>query len=333
MAVSDFALLTLGIGLLATLSIGGILAAVFYPQISGQSKVNKRMASVSTSVQKRNPRDVAGDHSQQRRKQVQETLKELEAKQKSKKKRVRLSTLIKQAGLTLSPRSFIIISVVFGVVFGVVLLFTGASILIAVGGAFAGGFGFPRWVLLFKRKRRQNKFIDEFANAIDVVVRGIKAGLPINDCLNVIASESPAPVGPEFREVVEGQKLGVTLQQGLERMYEHVPVSEVSFLAIVIAIQQQTGGNLAEALANLSKVLRDRKKMAARIRSMSQEAKSSASIIGFLPIGVMGLVYMSTPQYIALLWTEQLGHVMLLGSAFWMMCGILVMRKMINFDF
>ena len=123
----------------------------------------------------------------------------------------------------------------------------------------------------------------------------------------------------------------VTIEQGIERMYERVPLPEVNFLAIVIAIQAKSGGNLAEALSNLSTVLRDRKKMKAKIRSVSQEAKSSAAIIGSLPPLIMIALYLLRPDYISLLWTENLGKTMLAGSAIWMTIGVLVMRKMINF--
>jgi tight adherence protein B len=117
------------------------------------------------------------------------------------------------------------------------------------------------------------------------------------------------------------------------RLYERVPLPEANFFGIVIAIQQRAGGNLSEALANLSKVLRDRKRMKAKIKAMSMEAKASAIIIGMLPIGVMLLVYITSPRYIELLWTHPMGRMMLAGSAAWMTMGVLVMRKMINFDF
>lgn len=332
--MSEIGMMILGLGALATLSIGGLLAALFYPQLSGKSKVNKRMASVSGGArQKGSSKNSALDAAQQRRKQVQDTLKELEASQKAKKKRIRLSTRITMAGLVLSVRMFYILSLVCGLGVGFITLVLSANPLMALGVAFVGTLGLPRWVLGFLTKRRQAQFISEFANAIDVIVRGIKAGLPVHDCMKVIASESPDPVGPEFAELVEGQKLGIPLDQGLERMFEHMPLAEVNFLAIVISIQQKSGGNLAEALSNLSTVLRDRKKMQGKIRSMSQEAKSSAAIIGSLPVIVMAMVYMSTPDYIALLWTDKLGQIMLACSAFWMFCGIMVMRKMINFEF
>lgn len=184
-----------------------------------------------------------------------------------------------------------------------------------------------------RRNRRQNKFLLEFANSIDIVVRGIKSGLPVNDCIRIIANESPDPIGPEFAEIVEGQKLGIPLDQGLERMYERMPLAEVNFLAIVIAIQQKTGGNLAEALANLSKVLRDRRKMKSKIEAMSMEAKASASIIGILPPGVMGMLYFTNPEYIELLWITSLGQALLVMCGTWMLIGVLIMKKMIAFDF
>ena len=183
------------------------------------------------------------------------------------------------------------------------------------------------------KKRRENKFLDAFPDAVDIIVRGVKAGLPLLDCLKMITIESPEPVKSEFRAIVETQAIGMPLGEACGKLYEHMPVPEANFFGIVISIQQKSGGNLAEALGNLSRVLRDRKKMKAKIQAMSQEAKASASIIGALPIAVMTLVYITSPQYIALLWTEPLGRVMLAASAVWMSMGVLVMKKMINFDF
>jgi tight adherence protein B len=150
--------------------------------------------------------------------------------------------------------------------------------------------------------------------------------------MRVIAAETPAPVGPEFTEVVEGQRVGISLDQGLERMYERIPLSEVNFLSIVMAIQMKTGGNLAEALSNLSKVLRDRKKMKAKIRSVSQEAKSSAAIIASLPFVICGAMAVVNPGHLEPLLSTSTGNIMLVGSGVWMLTGVLIMRQMINFD-
>ncbi len=326
-------LIMIAVVFMAALSIGGVGYVLVYPLLSGEAKANKRMQKLSSGKKGRSAQALESDGKDQRRKQVQQTLKDLEEKQKKKKQRVTLRVAITQAGLGISVKMFWMCSVLCGFFAGFLVLLSGMSWQISAGAAFAATIGLPRWVLKFLRKRREAKFLDELANAIDVIVRGIKAGLPVNDTLRVIAQESPDPVGPEFREVVEGQKLGVPLDQGLERMFERVPLAEVNFLAIVVAIQQKTGGNLGEALSNLSKVLRDRKKMQGKIRAMSQEAKSSAAIIGALPPAIMILVYLSNPSYIELLWLTNLGQIMLAGSATWMLMGVLVMRKMINFDF
>ena len=172
-----------------------------------------------------------------------------------------------------------------------------------------------------------------FPDAVDVIVRGVKAGLPLLDCLKMIALEAPEPLKSEFRAILETQAIGMPLGEACGKLYERMPLPEANFFGIVIAIQQKAGGNLSEALGNLSRVLRDRKKMKAKIQAMSQEAKASAGIIGALPIAVMTLVYITSPQYISLLWTDPLGRMMLAASAVWMSMGVMVMKKMINFDF
>jgi tight adherence protein B len=197
--------------------------------------------------------------------------------------------------------------------------------------AFTAGFGFPRWTLSFRAGRRRKRFTNHFATSIDVIVRSVRSGLPVNEALRIVARESPEPVKSEFQKLVEGIKVGVTMEQGLTRMRDSMPTSEVGFFAIVMIIQTKAGGNLSEALGNLAAVLRDRKRLQGKIRAMSSEAKASAMIIGSLPPGVMGIVYLTTPAYIAKLFTERAGNLMLAGCVFWMGMGIMVMRKMINF--
>lgn len=322
------------VAFMALLAVGGLVVALFFPRIVARAKTSKRVATISTRKAAARGKPVRADVNQgQRRKQVQESLKQLEERQKESRKGIPLRTMIAQAGLTMSVRTFWLMSLACGAIIGIVLFVTGSSALLSTAAAFAGGFGLPRWLLSLRRKRRQDKFLLEFANAIDIVVRGIKSGLPVNDCIRIISTESPDPVGPEFAEIVESQKLGIPLDTGLERMYERVPLAEVNFLAIVISIQQRSGGNLAEALANLAKVLRDRRKMKAKIVAMSQEAKASAGIIGALPPSVMGMLYLTNPDYIELLWTTGLGQSMLVMCGGWMVLGVLIMKKMIAFDF
>jgi len=213
------------------------------------------------------------------------------------------------------------------------LLYVTGNILYLVPGLAIGGLGLPNWVLSFRKKRRIAKFINEFPNAVDVIIRGIKAGLPLGDCLRVIANEADEPVKSEFRYIVEAQTMGLSAAEAVERIVERVPVAEANFFSIVITIQQKAGGNLSEALANLSRVLRDRKKMKQKIKAMSSEAKASAGIIGSLPFIVTTLVYLSSPHYIELLWTTSTGRMVLAVSGFWMFLGVMTMRKMISFDF
>ena len=203
----------------------------------------------------------------------------------------------------------------------------------ALGLAFAAGLGLPRWTLGYLKKRREKAFLKALPDAVDVIVRGIKAGLPLFESIKVVAADAPEPLRGEFLAIIETQAIGMPLGDACVRLYERMPVPEANFFGIVIAIQQKSGGNLSEALGNLSKVLRDRKRMAEKIQAMSMEAKASAGIIGSLPPIVMLLVYLSTPDYISLLWTHPTGQLMLVGCVIWMSLGIFVMKRMINFDF
>jgi tight adherence protein B len=272
-----------------------------------------------------------GDGSQSRRKSVQATLKELERHQAQRRTRPSLRRRIEQAGLAITAQTYWICSAMAGLVAGIAAFAAVHALYVIPLAGFAFAFGVPRWVLGFLKKRREKAFTREFATAIDTIVRSVKSGLPVNEALKLVATEIPEPVRGEFRALVEGLKVGVTMEEGLKRMYERMPTAEVNFFGIVMTIQQKSGGNLSEALSNLSGVLRDRKRLLGKIKAMSSEAKASAMIIGSLPPAVMGIVYVTTPAYISLLFTERTGNLILAGCAFWMSAGIFVMRKMINF--
>jgi tight adherence protein B len=200
-------------------------------------------------------------------------------------------------------------------------------------GFFIGFLGVPRWALGFLVAARQKKFTNQLADGLDVIVRGVKSGLPLNQCLRIIAQESPEPLKSEFQALCDSQAMGVPLDQGLQRMYERMPLPEVNFFAIVLTIQQKTGGNLSESLGNLSAVLRARKMMAEKVKALSSEAKASAMIIGCLPIGVMGMVYFTRPDYIMILFTDPTGNLILMGAGVMMSLGIFIMHRMVNFKF
>lgn len=324
----------LGVLVLVAVAIGAIVFSLLFPYFSGEKQVEKRRHKVVESRAERAARASQAEQASNRRKAVAETLKEIEDRQKARRK-LTLRLRLQRAGLDITPRAFWIASAISGAVCAIIVLlaFPGVPMITAAAGAFVGTFGVPRWVLNRLTKRRQNKFLDEFANAIDVIVRGVKSGLPLNDCLGIIARESPQPICGEFRELVEQQRVGVPLSDCFDRMMMRMPLPEVKFFAIVVAIQQQAGGSLSEALGNLSGVLRDRKKLQAKVKALSAEAKASAAVLGSLPFIVMLMVYISTPDYISLLWTTKSGQFMLAFAAGWMTIGLLVMKKMINFRY
>ena len=320
---------TIALFFLASLAVGGVAWVFLYPILSGERQAETRMANVA----KAEPQARASRGSQKSRRDVIEnTLKEFDERHK-KSKGVPLSVRLAQAGFSWSKRQFFLVSAAIGAAMFLLGLITGSGLIVSVVLGAAGALGLPRWLLSFMKKRRETKFLNAFPDSVDIIVRGVKAGLPLLDCLKMITVEAPEPVKSEFRAIVETQAIGMPLGEACGKLYEQMPVPEANFFGIVISIQQRAGGNLAEALGNLSRVLRDRKKMKAKIQAMSQEAKASAAIIGALPIAVMTLVYITSPNYISLLWTEPLGRVMLACSVVWMSMGVMVMKKMINFDF
>jgi tight adherence protein B len=314
---------------LASVAVGGVIWVFVYPLLSGERKAEQRMASIARAEPVAR---VSRGQQRSRRDVIENTLKEVEERHK-KSKNVPLGVRIAQAGLSWSKNQFFLISGALGAALAALGMLIGSGLLVSGLMALAGGFGLPRWLLSYLKKRREGKFLDAFPDAVDIIVRGVKAGLPLLDCLKMITLEAPEPVKSEFRAIVETQAIGMPLGEAVGKLYEHMPVPEANFFGIVISIQQRAGGNLAEALGNLSRVLRDRKKMKAKIQAMSQEAKASAGIIGALPVAVMTLVYITSPNYISLLWTEPLGRLMLAASVVWMSLGVMVMKKMINFDF
>jgi len=319
--------------ILAFVTIGSIGWVLVGGDDSGAQAVKRAQAlgTAKTAQQASARKAAAANTPEARRKQIVQQLQE--AERQGRKARRTLPSQLAAAGLSISIRTFYIFSAILGVVALLAAVVAGLHILVAVGAAAVAALGLPRWFVGFLGKKRMKKFSLEFPNAVDVIVRGIKSGLPVHECFKIIARESPAPLGPEFQRLVEGLGVGMTLEQALDRMYGRMPTSELRFFTIVIAIQQKTGGNLAEALSNLSGVLRARRMMAEKIKALSSEAIASAGIIGSLPPVVMALVSLTAPAYMGLLFTDMRGQVMLLGAGLWMTFGVLAMKKMINFKF
>ena len=280
---------------------------------------------------------MGGDKDDRRRK-LEDQLREMQEAERKRKKKVTMRQRLTQAGLQTTERQFFLYSLSLGLILGLTGLAIGSIFLefyqavIVSGGAFVlGAFGIPLVLLRMMVRRRVERFLQLLPDAVELIVRGLRSGLPVSDALQTIANELPDPLGPEFQEVVDGQRVGIPIDQGFERMYERVPLPEVNFLSIVVSIQRETGGNLSEALENLSNVLRARKTMKLKVRAISQEAKAGAAIIGSLPILMLAFMAVFNPEYMAPLFKTRLGHIMLMGAAIWMTTGILVMRKMINF--
>ena len=306
---------------------------VFTSEDDSGAKASKRLGALRSETKAEGGKSIrnSAETASQRRKQILQTLKQQE--RLDRKAKLTLEARLIQAGLNISVRSFWIGSGVLGVSAVLVPLVMHLPLLPALGAGFAAGLGLPRWLLGIMAGGRVKKFTEEFPNAIDIIVRGIKSGLPVHDCMRLIAQESPEPLASEFRKLLENISMGTAVDTALEKMYARMPTSEVRFFAIVLAIQQKTGGNLAEALNNLSIVLRSRKLLKEKIKALSGEAVASAFIIGSLPPGIGLMVTVTSPGYMNPLMDDPRGHV-ILGIGIGMeMLGIFVMRRMINFKF
>ncbi len=320
------------VAVLAAIAVLGILAGVFYSRLDKNYEGQKRLAAIGAT---HSPRGRSTRAEDTKRKDIEKTLREMEEKQKStKSSRPSLFIRLQQAGLAWSTRTYYVICVLAGLgAFLVLLNSFDIGTWPPIGFGIATGLLGPHLYVSFLRSRRFKKFTKDFPIAIDIIVRGVKSGLPAVDCLRIISVEAQDPVREEFREIIEDQTLGLPLDQAVQRLPERIPLAEAKFFAIVMSMQSRTGGSLSETLGGLSKVLRERQKIQAKIRSMSAEATTSAGIIGALPIVVLVLLQMASPAYIEPLFITFAGKVLLAGCVLWMLTGVLIMWKMIRFDF
>lgn len=322
----DFSILVaitaaLGIFLLAMAAI--TVTIVMRPRM----RLKKRIDAIGTIA---STGSVSAKAEGRRQKRIQDKLKGIGEEKKKEGITDKISAALLQAGLQVEPTHFLLGCLgagVVGAIIPVVLKLNPATIPV---GAILLGAGVPKFFLGIIAGRRQNEFTQHFAEAIDVITRGIRSGLPVGECLSIISREFEGPVGEEFTLIVEGQRLGMTLEDILSRALKRIPTAEFKFFAIVLQIQRQTGGNLADTLENLSEVLRDRKRMKDKIKALSSEAKSSAAIIASLPFFVLGMLSLVNPTYVGILFTDGI-HLVYTGLGF-MATGIMVMRQMINFD-
>ena len=319
-------LILIGALMVLLIAIGAVVVALIVRSRS-RARFKRRLqsftqAAVATASTKKG---------QQRNLLIQGKLNEIEGAGKKHSERLTLRNRIEMAGLNVTIRQFNIASSVAGLLAFLVPLIMGISIFADILFGIAVGVGAPRAALAYLTAKRRGKFITGFADAVDIIVRGIQSGLPLGECVTIISRESPEPIAGEFRTIVESTRLGLNLQQGLERSIVRMPVPEFKFFAIVLTIQQETGGNLAETLSNLSGILRDRKAMKDKVKAMSAEARTTAMIIGCLPFLMGGILYLSSPEYLKLLFSTSTGNLMIVGGIVMMALGSMIMAKMINF--
>jgi tight adherence protein B len=243
-----------------------------------------------------------------------------------------LELRLRRTGKNWTLSNFMLGCMVAFLIVAVMLVLLGAPIAMTLLVSVALGMGLPYFYLGRLIKKRVADFNKRFPDAIDLLVRGLKSGLPITETFGVVASEIPGPVGEEFKGVTERVRIGKTMEQALQDSADMLDTAEFQFFCITIAIQRETGGNLAETLSNLSDVLRKRAQMKLKIRAMSSEAKASAYIVGALPFFVFGIVWMMSPGYLAGFFYEERLIITGLGGMVWMGIGVGIMAKMISFE-
>ncbi len=329
--MSPFMVMVLA-GIAVIACVGGVMFALFAGRFEAEARQNRRKAMISGEDPGRRARGGAQSSAGAAQAAAQQKLRELQLREK-KKGLTRIVDRLEQADMTMKPMTYLgIFYVIAALEFILLVLVAGQSPLIAAPAAIATAFGLPRIMLQRMIGGRQKKFVKNFANAIDVLVRGVKSGLPINECLRIIAHEAPEPVRGEFRRLVDALSVGVGFDDALQKFYARMPLPEVGFFCTVLLIQRQTGGNLAEALGNLSAILRGRAKMREKITALSSEARASAIIIGCLPFAVGGMIYLMSPEFLMPLFTDPQGKMMLAGALIWMSLGVLMMRQMTKFE-
>lgn len=315
--------------LFAIMVVSGAIVG-FVPSF-GEDAERKRVQYV---VRRRSDQRISDNKTEaetaRRRKEISESIRL--ASEREGKVRFTLKQRLLQAGLTLSPGVFIATCCLLGLVVFIFVYFLTESVGVSALCAILPQIFVPTQLIAFLSRRRIQKFIMQFPMALEAIVRGARGGLPLNDCFVLIAEESAEPLRGEFRFIVDAQSVGLTLSEAVERTAERISCPEMVFFSLVLNVQQTTGGNIAEALSNLARILRDRRKMRDKIKAISAEAVWSAGIIGVMPFLVGLGVYFSNKEYMMTLFETPIGNVILGGCLIWMAIGAFVMRKMIDFE-
>lgn len=308
------------------IAIGFILFMQFQPEFGAERASTSRIKALTKFpvIENRRRRKLSPD--ERRRQMIAEGLRQVEKGRSADPKS--LEVLLDQAGLIWSTRLYWTYSVVVGAVIGIAATLMTSNPYIGLMMIALGSYFPMRFYVRRVRTKRLRQFVNELPNALDMLVRGVKAGLHMTECFRSIAREAKEPVRSEFQRVVDAQAIGITIADAIGRLADRVPTPETNFLAISVALQSTSGGRLSEALDNLSKTLRDRKTMHGEIAAMSMEAKSSTVIIGAMPFLFVGGIHFTEPNYILPLFRTTVGIMVLVGAASWMLLGLYIINKM-----
>jgi len=316
--------------LLAVLAIAGAFAA----SVNKRQQQRNRALSVITRAGAGGEGD-KGKQTQRQRADIARKLKDAnkeEEKKKKEKDKVTVREMMQQAGIDAPVSRFWIASAIFGIVtWSVLSMLTSWPQIAVVFTTFTAFLGVPRLVLKRKAASRQKKFLAEFPDALDGCVRLLQSGMPISEAIAMVSREYTGPLKEEMMRIYDNQRVGTPLGQAAKETTKRIPLTEVHMFATALQIQSETGSSLSEVLSNLSNVIRQRFRLRRKIQALSSEAKSSAAIIGALPFLVSFGLWCVNPKYMEPLFYTAKGHVFLGGCAFWMSCGIMIMRQMINF--
>jgi tight adherence protein B len=310
--------------------VGALLLAFMAMRGPSASKNLKRRVEL---IKERHGDVIAGNAQAQIRKLFAERANKLEGYASTLiPKPALLRKRLEQTGKNITLGKYAMVCIGVAAVIMILLMVRGAPFILSVLLGIFFGVGGPHFIIGRMIKRRVNKFNTNFPDAIELMVRGLRSGLPITETLGIVAGEVQGPVGIEFRMVSDKMKIGRTMEAALQDTADRLGTPEFQFFVITLAIQRETGGNLAETLSNLADVLRKRAQMKLKIRAMSSESKASAYIVGSLPFVVFTLVWMINPRYMGGFFTDERLMVAGIGGMIWMAIGAGIMAKMVNFE-
>jgi tight adherence protein B len=314
---------------LAAIGAAAMVCGAFFPILFSPSELSQRLAALTDKRKSGQDEAQSSNHNINR---AQEFALKAIAESKRARRSTRLDARLVAAGLRWRPENFWAGCVVLGIVLFCVAFVAGVALPITIAVALSGAWYLPQRWLCYLAERRRQKFIADFPAAIDMIVRGIRSGHSVTDGLNVVAKDAAPPIAREFSAVVTQLRAGVPLGEAMVKLNAAMPVPELRFFTTVMSMQNQIGGNLSGTLGNLSRMLRDRQRLAMKVRTASAEVKASAIAVGSLPFIVAAATSLLSPDYISLLWTDEAGRKVVFMTLGWLCLGILVLRRMARIE-